>query len=440
MGPLDARRRRARRRWSARDGRADRPGRHGRQRPSGTGGSAGTGVGGGHDGAGGNDAGTDVCRRRTRPTRPRRPTRPWTLGRRRPRHRLGRSARASMCPTDGPACSSNALCDTNAVTVTLPGGRFTGTTSGSSTDHGSCGGDKAPEAVFKLVLTREERRVRHHPRHGFDTVIYMRSGNCCGSEVACNDDADNRKTSVLTSRGVRPGHLLHLRRRRQRRSQRRLHRRHLRDAGDDQRHRQLRQPRAHRQPTGHGHDLRYERRLHADMGCLVAPATTSGDGVYYFVLDANSTVVTFSTCTNTCIDTVLYMRDVCTTTSTPNQKSCNDNFCAPATDSMCAPGPPVQSRTTATLGPGVHYLVVDSHSAAAQLRLVHGHADRRAPVAIRAGSRAAFAVRGARCPWGAPRSPSVCCWPSPMRARSHRPRDLRRAANAARRRAPSRTR
>ena len=30
---------------------------------------------------------------------------------------------------------------------------------------------------------------------------------------------------------------------------------------------------------------------------------------------------------------------------------------------MCAdPANPVQSRTTATLGPGVHYLIVDSHS------------------------------------------------------------------------------
>ena len=100
-----------------------------------------------------------------------------------------------------------------------------------------------------------------------------------------------------------------------------------------------------------------------NMGCLVAPMTTSGDGVYYFVLDASSTVVTFSTCTNTCIDTVLYVRDVCTTTST--QKSCNDNFCSPGLGAMCSGPPnPVQSRTTATLGPGVHYLIVDSHSGA----------------------------------------------------------------------------
>jgi hypothetical protein len=98
------------------------------------------------------------------------------------------------------------------------------------------------------------------------------------------------------------------------------------------------------------------------MGCLVGAQNTSGDGVYYFVLDANSTAVTFSTCTNTCIDTVLYVRDVCTTSST--QKSCNDNFCVPAIGSACVPGPPTQSRTVATLGPGVHYLVVDSHSGA----------------------------------------------------------------------------
>ena len=43
--------------------------------------------------------------------------------------------------------------------------------------------------------------------HGtaFDTVIYMRSGAAAAAEIACNDDADNRKTSVLTSRGLGPG-------------------------------------------------------------------------------------------------------------------------------------------------------------------------------------------------------------------------------------------
>jgi hypothetical protein len=264
-------------------------------------------------------------------------------------------------PADAPACGSTALCDSSAVTVTLPGGRFTGTTSGSSSDHGTCGGNQAPEAVFKLVLTAKSDVFVTTHGTSFDTVIYMRSGNCCGSEVACNDDADNRKTSVLASRGVGPGTFFI-----------------FVDGANGGASGDFTVDIYATPTTINGTDncgsparianlpvtgttCGMNDDFIPNMGCLVGSQTTSGDGVYYFVLDANSTAVTFSTCTNTCIDTVLYTRDVCTTTST--QKSCNDNFCAPAVGSMCTgPATPVQSRTVATLGPGVHYLIVDSHS------------------------------------------------------------------------------
>ena len=395
-------------------------------------GSAERGVGG-DNGGGGSDAGTDVVAPTGRGRRDRaarraggRPVR----SRWRPRHRPSGSARV-RCAADGPACGSTALCDTSAVTVTLPGGRFTGTTSGSSSDHGTCGGSQAPEAVFKLVLTAKSDVFVTTHGTAFDTVIYMRSGNCCGSEVACNDDADNRKTSVLASRGVGPGtYFIFV------------------DganggASGDFTVDIYATPTTINGTDNCGSPARISNLpvtgttcgmnddFTPNMGCLVGRATTSGDGVYYFVLDASSTAITFSTCTNTCIDTVLYTRDVCTTTST--QKSCNDNFCAPATGSMCAgPANPVQSRTTATLGPGVHYLIVDSHSGGAghQLRLVHDHADRRAPVA----RPPPFAVRGGACPSGAPRSPSPCSWPPPVREAVRRPtrrgRARRRPARA----------
>jgi hypothetical protein len=198
--------------------------------------------------------------------------------------------------------------------------------------------------------------------HGttFDTVIYMRAG-CCGAEIACNDDADGRRTSVLSARNLVAGtYYIFV---------------DGKDAGatgafsvdiyatpatindaDDCGS----AARIANLPIT-GTTCGFQNDFTPALGCLVAPATTSGDAVYYFVLDAASTVVTFSTCSGTCIDTVLYLRDVCTTASAPNQKACNDNFCAPAPAAMCPIGPPTQSRTTATLGPGVHYLVVDSH-------------------------------------------------------------------------------
>jgi hypothetical protein len=264
-------------------------------------------------------------------------------------------------PPDAPACGSTALCDSSAVTVTLPGGRFTGTTAGNSSDHGTCGGSQAPEAVFKLVLTAKSDVFVTTHGTSFDTVIYMRSGNCCGTEVLCNDDADNRKTSVLTSRGLGAGtYFIFV------------------DGANGGASGDFTVDIYATPTTINGTDncgsparianlpvtgttCGMNDDFAPNMGCLVGAQSTSGDGVYYFVLDANSTAVTFSTCTNTCIDTVLYTRDVCTTTST--QKSCNDNFCAQGAGSMCT-GPlnPVQSRTAATLGPGVHYLIVDSHS------------------------------------------------------------------------------
>ncbi len=216
--------------------------------------------------------------------------------------------------------------------------------------------------MFKLVLTQKSDLFVTTHGTAFDTVIYLRSNTCCGAEIACNDDSDNRKTSVLTSRGLGPGTFYIF-----------VDGANGGASGDftvDI----YATPATINATDNCGSPTRIANLpvtgttcgMNDDftpvMGCLVAPATTSGDGVYYFVLDANSTMVTFSTCTNTCIDTVLYVRDVCTMATAPNQKSCNDNFCGPALGSMCPAGPPVQSRTVATLGPGVHYLVVDSHA------------------------------------------------------------------------------
>jgi hypothetical protein len=337
---------------------------------TGQGGTAGNGMGGngmggdnGGGGFGGNDAGTDVIAPQDAADAIAPPDAPVDVS-----SDLGGGPDTGPAdrppidaPADAPACGSTALCDSSAVTVTLPGGRFTGTTSGSSSDHGTCGGNQAPEAVFKLVLTAKSDVFVTTHGTSFDTVIYMRSGNCCGSEVACNDDADNRKTSVLASRGVGPGtYFIFV------------------DGANGGASGDFTVDIYATPTTINGTDncgsparianlpvtgttCGMNDDFIPNMGCLVGSQTTSGDGVYYFVLDANSTAVTFSTCTNTCIDTVLYTRDVCTTTST--QKSCNDNFCAPAVGSMCTgPATPVQSRTVATLGPGVHYLIVDSHS------------------------------------------------------------------------------
>jgi hypothetical protein len=261
---------------------------------------------------------------------------------------------------DGLTCGASPLCDSSAINVTLPGGRFTGTTSGVSLDQGSCGGDRAPEAVYRLVLTaRSDVFVTTHGT-AFDTAVYMRNG-CCGAEVACNDDADNRSTSVLSVRGLAAGTYYIFVDGRNNSDQSGAFTVDIYataastavtdDCGS----------------PGHianlavtGTTCGMQNDFSPLAGCLVPPLTTSFDTVYYFVLDAPMTTVVFNTCANTCIDTVLAIRDVCTTPTT--QRACNDNFCAPAAGVCPVGAGPTQSRvTTATLTAGVHYLILDTH-------------------------------------------------------------------------------
>ena len=162
-----------------------------------------------------------AARRRARRARCRRTRSPPATER-----RAASPATRASCRSAAPACApATPTARRRATTVTLPGGRFTGTTTGTSLNAGSCGGGNAPEAVYQMVLTQTSDVFVTTHGSKFDTVIYMRSG-CCGTEIACNDNADGRTTSVLNA--TRPGrrHLRHLRRRR-RHHRRRVHRRHL---------------------------------------------------------------------------------------------------------------------------------------------------------------------------------------------------------------------
>jgi hypothetical protein len=255
-------------------------------------------------------------------------------------------------------CGASPLCDNNAVIVTLPGGRFTGTTTGASLDQGSCGGDRAPEAVFRLVLTEKSDVFATTHGTGFDTVLYMRSG-CCGTEIVCNDDADNRNTSMISVRGLSAGTYDIFVDGRNNANQSGAFTIDIYatpfsalpadDCGSPVRI-------ANQAVTGTTCGM--DDDFAPSAGCLVPPATNSFDTVYYFVLDAPGAPL-FNTCANTCIDTVLSIRDVCTTVA--SQRACNDNFCAPAAG-VCPIGSlPTQSRTTATLTAGVHYLILDTH-------------------------------------------------------------------------------
>jgi len=76
-------------------------------------------------------------------------------------------------------------CDSAATFITLPGGRFKGTTAAGSAgeNQGSCGGASAPESVFKIELfTTSDLFITTHGTQ-FDTVVYLRQGACSGAEA-----------------------------------------------------------------------------------------------------------------------------------------------------------------------------------------------------------------------------------------------------------------
>lgn len=265
---------------------------------------------------------------------------------------------AGFTPVGG-ACVRT--CDTNcaatATSVPLPGGRFPGMTTGTSANAGSCGGGNAPEAVFQIVLT--ETSDVFVTTHGtkFDTVVYMRRG-CCGTEIACNDNADGRNTSVINAVGLSPG----------------TYDIFVDGAGtasgafsvdiyasptSTQSGESCGRPmRISNMPiTGDSCDYR-DDDFPIGAGCGIDDG--GRDIFFYFVLDA-PTMVTFDTCLGTCFDTELYFRDVCTTHTKMNEVACNNDACGgqPANPDSCYQAP-VQSKVGAMLPAGLHYVVLDT--------------------------------------------------------------------------------
>jgi lysyl oxidase len=98
-------------------------------------------------------------------------------------------------------------CSTPTV-IPAAGGVLTGSTSGTSTQSGTCATTSlAPEKVFQWTpSTSGTATIQTCGASGttFDTVLYMRSGSCqTGSQVACNDDTSGCATSTSPNYGSR---------------------------------------------------------------------------------------------------------------------------------------------------------------------------------------------------------------------------------------------
>ena len=109
-------------------------------------------------------------------------------------------------PVTIPGPGTNAC--TTPVVIPAAGGVVDGTTSGGSTQSGTCANTgSAPEKVFQWtpsVSGAATIQTCAASNTNFDTVLYLRTGSCqSGGEVTCNDDIAGCATSTGSGQGSR---------------------------------------------------------------------------------------------------------------------------------------------------------------------------------------------------------------------------------------------
>jgi hypothetical protein len=98
-------------------------------------------------------------------------------------------------------CASGAC--TGSTAVALPGGRFS-VVLAPNVETGSCGG-AGSEATLSFTVTALSDAFITTLGTSIDTVVYVRSLTCAGTEVGCNDDADGSASSTLHLTGLAAG-------------------------------------------------------------------------------------------------------------------------------------------------------------------------------------------------------------------------------------------
>jgi hypothetical protein len=221
----------------------------------------------------------------------------------------------------------------------------------------SCGG---PASVQIFTLTFAATTDLFVATHGnpADTVIALMSGDCLGAELACNDDADGRVTSVLTAESLEAGTYTLV-------------------VGTSE---PVSAPLVvHIYPTVPsapadkcGRALPLPAAGAVGDSCTMTPDNTptceqnsslqGPDAIYYFVVDDDGSgvpaAVELETCTGcSAYDTSLELRSNCAEPGVFDQLTCNDDA-QPACQSECD-DQAVQSRLAADLEPGLYFAYVD---------------------------------------------------------------------------------
>jgi cysteine-rich repeat protein len=258
-------------------------------------------------------------------------------------------------------CSSCTAC--SGATDISAGGRFSGTlTAGASTSSGTCGGLGA-EAHFSFTTTAVQDVFLTTHGSSFDTVLYVTECTCAGPERGCNDDADGRLQSVLYLRDLPAGTYNVI-----------VDAKTAGGGGAYQLDAYFTAPGVSGDRCGDplrltntGDASRNSCLFSADYvpsrggDCTYMGTGGGEDVVYYFVLTTTSSV-RLQTCTSTpfcpsggCVDTDIYIRDVCTVPIP--QRACSEDACGYRDG-----GVSIHSDTgSVSLPAGIYYFIVDGY-------------------------------------------------------------------------------
>jgi cysteine-rich repeat protein len=259
-------------------------------------------------------------------------------------------------------CTSCPPCS-GATEITGVGGRLAGTlAAGAGTTTGTCGGSGA-EAIFYFTTTATKDVFITSHGSSFDTVLYVRTCTCSGSETACNDDAGGLNTSLINLRDLPAGtyqvfldaktaaaggaYSLDV---------------YITDpgatgdrCGDPLRITNL-------GASGNSCTFTNDTKPTATDDCTYTGTGGAQDVIYYFVLTAPGSV-RFQTCSSSvycptpgsCIDTDIYIRRICTQDFT--QLICNGDSCGYTYSTY-----QIQSDTgSVALPAGLYYFVLDGY-------------------------------------------------------------------------------
>ena len=253
-------------------------------------------------------------------------------------------------------CGSCGACP-SATSVSAPGGRFM-VPLVPHAETGTCGGAGSEGYLtFTLPSTSDVFITTHQA--AVDTVLYVRECNCAGMEVACNDNADGRTSSMLrlntlpsgtynvfvdtkapTSGSVAvdiyidaPG------------------------AQSDRCGNPTFIPSGTTSLSGNTCSFAADYSPATSTGCPFIGSGDANDRVFYVVLPTARSV-TFDGCVaGSAYDEAIYFRSVCSLGTLANQLECNDDGCT---------GPPacersLRSSMTTTIGPGLFYFFADGY-------------------------------------------------------------------------------